>query len=312
VVAAGFAAALAAAEASDAPTAGSDALCGTGPLEILLTNDDGYEATGIRALRTQLGRAGHRVLLVAPDRNASGSSLGFTRGEVRVTRDPSDPNVVGVAATPATAVVLGVTALYPAGRRPDLIVSGINDGANSGATIGISGTVGAALSGTLLLDPPVPGFAVSAERVPTSESSHHTADGRQGKTADTNAAAARADAIAAHFVRLLAASRTWFCESGRVVRRQSILNVNYPALAPGEWRGTVVARHDLRRDLRIEFEATGDGAFAGRWRHNKTPAMQDADRDWLERGYVTVSPLAADLNDESAPRDSLDKRLKGL
>jgi 5'-nucleotidase len=254
--------------------------------------------------------------------------MSFTRNEVRVTRDPSDPNVVGVAATPATAVVLGVTALYPAGRRPDLIISGINDGANPGATIGVSGTVGAALAGSLLLDPPVPGCAVSAERTQASEPDRSAAGARLDGSVDADAAktradantahqtdagvAQRADAIAAHFVRLLAASRTWFCEAGRVARHQSILNVNYPALAPREWRGTVVARHDLRRDLRIEFEATGDGTFTGRWRQGETPAARDTDRDWLRRGHVTVTPLAADLNDESAPRDALGKRLEGL
>src|SRR5512139_1328616 len=101
--------------AADAP------LCGSGPLEILLTNDDGFEAPGIRALHSALRSAGHRVRLVAPAANASGTSSSFTWGRVTVTRSDSDEDVFGVAGTPATAVVLGATALYPPGVRPDLV-----------------------------------------------------------------------------------------------------------------------------------------------------------------------------------------------
>ena len=67
--------------------------------------------------------------------------------------------------SPATAVVLAATALYPAGRRPDLVVSGINHGTNAGSLLALSGTMGAALAATMLLDPPVPGIAVNAERL---------------------------------------------------------------------------------------------------------------------------------------------------
>ncbi len=57
-----------------------DALCGSGPLEILLTNDDGFDSAGIRALAAGLAAAGHRVTLAAPARNASGSSMGLHLG----------------------------------------------------------------------------------------------------------------------------------------------------------------------------------------------------------------------------------------
>jgi 5'-nucleotidase len=106
----------------------SPAICGSGPLEILLTNDDGYQAPGILALYDSLREAGHHVRLAAPTMNASGSSVSFTWSAVTVVRDPADPDTFGVAATPATAVVLAATALYPPGRGPDLVVSGINDG----------------------------------------------------------------------------------------------------------------------------------------------------------------------------------------
>ena len=160
---------LAADASTSAAKSESPAICGAGPLEILLTNDDGYQAPGIRALYDALREAGHHVRLAAPATNASGSSVSFTWSTVSVVRDPADPNVLGVAATPATAAVLGATALYPPGRGPDLVISGINDGENTGSLLAISGTVGAALAGTMLLDPPVPGIAVNAERMGTPD-----------------------------------------------------------------------------------------------------------------------------------------------
>ena len=75
-----------------ATLAGIAALCGTGPLDILLTNDDGAEAAGIRALRAQLTAAGHRVTLVAPDHNASGTAISAVttaRNRVFQSRGPT-------------------------------------------------------------------------------------------------------------------------------------------------------------------------------------------------------------------------------
>ena len=80
-----------------------------------------------------------------------------------VTRDPSDPNVFAAGGTPATAVTLGATALHVPDARPDLVVSGINNGADVGSQLILSGTVGAALAGAILVDPPIPGLAISAE-----------------------------------------------------------------------------------------------------------------------------------------------------
>lgn len=290
----------------------SDPLCGTGPLEILLTNDDGFEAVGIRTLADALAQAGHRVTLAAPAGNASGSSMSFTWGEIRVREVSTSPAVFAVDASPATAVVLAATALYPAGRRPDLVVSGINNGPNDGALLVLSGTVGAALAGTLLLDPPVPGMSVNVGRLNPAEP--WDSDAHRGQFA----------AAAAHFTRLLGASRGWFCEDGRVARPRSVLNVNYPALPPGQWRGTVVSGQDTASDLHVTFEAQGEskgeaegGArYAARLVRSEPPAARGSDRDGLTRGYVTVTPIGAALADTQAPTiastRSLARRLRDL
>ena len=289
--------ALCHAAAAPAQATAEAPLCGTGPLEILLTNDDGFEAPGIRALHAALRAAGHRVRLVAPAANASGSSSSFTWGRVTVTRNESDADVFGVAGTPATAVVLGATALYPPGVRPDLVVSGINDGTNTGSVLALSGTVGGALAGTMLLDPPVPGFAVNAERPATPEA--RSALPQQ-----------HLEQVAAHFTRLLDSARGWFCERGRVVRATTALNVNYPARAVATVGGVRVATQGRTTDLHLVFEPVGDGVYDSK--RKPGPAARDArdsDNVLLAAGYVTVTPVSAVLGERDVPLRSLERRL---
>lgn len=287
-----------AAAGSLATAAGIAALCGTGPLDILLTNDDGAGAVGIRALQAQLAAAGHRVTLVAPDHNASGTAMSFDWGPVRVTRDPDDPSVFAVSGSPATAVALGASTLFPPGRRPDLVVSGINHGPNKGSLLVLSGTVGAALAGTLLLDPPVPGFAVNAERLHPDE------------PVDSPGNRVQFTAVGAHFARLVAETRGWFCEDGRVARDRAVLNVNYPARPVAEMRGTVVARQDSATDLRVTFTATGPDEFRADARRTSVAAERNSDLHWLDLGYVTVTPVSGAIDAEPGANQDLKRWLR--
>lgn len=234
-------------------------------------------------------------MLVAPDRNASGSAMSFTWGTIRVTREPSDPGSVSVGGTPATAVVLGATALYPPGRRPDLVISGINHGSNSGALLALSGTVGAALAGTVLLDPPIPGFAVSAARAVAAE------------PIDSAGNRAQIDAVARDATNLIAAHRNWFCEDGRVVRPGAVLNVNYPGLPISQLKGTRITRQGSASDLRILFEQTAAGEYTARTRQVEAIDDRDSDNYWLAAGYVTITPLGAELAYDAA-RDAPSQR----
>jgi 5'-nucleotidase len=295
-------AASASAQAVSAPgnDPGRDALCGDGPLDILLTNDDGVTAAGVRALRAQLAAAGHRVTLAAPDHNASGTSVSFTWGEVPVTPDPDDPSVFAVGASPATSVVIAANVLYPSGTRPDLVISGINHGPNSGALLMLSGTLGAALAGTVLLDPPVPGFAVSAERLHPAE------------PMDSPANRAQLEAVAVHFSHLVSATRGWFCERGRVVRARTVLNVNYPAVEVASLRGTVVARQSSATGLSVDVVPAGESRYRARTEHRPADGEADSDLQRLLRGYATVTPVNARLGADEAPGRKLRQRLRRL
>ncbi len=111
-------------------------------MKILLTNDDGYEAEGIRILFDRLQKYGD-VTLVAPHNHMSGASVSRVSWyDTKVQFH--EANIYSVAGTPADAVHF---ALYGLNMQPDLIVSGINDGHNLGHDTVYSGTVGAAMEG---------------------------------------------------------------------------------------------------------------------------------------------------------------------
>ena len=127
------------------------------PLNILLTNDDGYLAPGIQALRAALLEAGHNVSLIAPATNQSGSSTSISSQGVAYTSHGNQ--VWSVTGRPADAVRLGIGHILQ-DNPPDLVVSGINFGQNVGQDVIISGTVGAAVTAVQL---GFPAIAVSAE-----------------------------------------------------------------------------------------------------------------------------------------------------
>ena len=125
-----------------------------GSPRILVSNDDGIHSAGLAALVESLGAVGD-VVVVAPDREQSACSHALTlHRPLRI--DDAGPNRYAVDGTPTDCVNLAVNAILP--EKPTLLVSGINRGANLGDDVTYSGTVSAAMEGTLL---GVPSIAMS-------------------------------------------------------------------------------------------------------------------------------------------------------
>jgi len=124
---------------------------------ILLVNDDGYFSNGILTLYEVLKKYYRTVKVVAPDRNLSGAghSLTFTK-PLRIRQVDEDIYTV-IEGTPADCVHLGVGVIFE-GKKPSVVVSGINEGPNLGEDITYSGTVAGAMEGTIL---GIPSIAVS-------------------------------------------------------------------------------------------------------------------------------------------------------
>ncbi|MEM7365797.1 MAG: 5'/3'-nucleotidase SurE [Pseudomonadota bacterium] len=118
---------------------------------VLVTNDDGVTSPGIAALARALATVGHDVVVVAPDHDASGTgaSLGRIASDTAIAVTPSsisgfNGDVFGLAGPPAMCVVVAANGAF--GEPPELVVSGINAGLNTGRSTLHSGTVGAALA----------------------------------------------------------------------------------------------------------------------------------------------------------------------
>jgi 5'-nucleotidase len=143
---------------------------------VLLTNDDGYQAAGLRALAAELKEFAD-VNIVAPSWERSGAAQSLTLRQPIVCHKITD-NEWAIDGTPADCVIVGLHKLLP--EKPDLVISGINHGANLGENVYYSGTVGAAREAVIHH---VPGLAVSlcSKRVdsnfaPTSRLARQTAE----------------------------------------------------------------------------------------------------------------------------------------
>lgn len=128
---------------------------------ILVTNDDGYLAPGVRALIRMLTPFG-RVIAACPDSPRSAQSMAITvNSPLRINRDDkfTDAELYMINGTPVDCVKLAMSAIVP--RRPDIIVSGINHGSNSAVNVIYSGTMGAVFEGCAFGIPSV-GFSLTS------------------------------------------------------------------------------------------------------------------------------------------------------
>ena len=249
-------------------------------MRILISNDDGYRARGIHALREALTGLGD-LTIVAPDRNRSGASNSLTL-EMPLRVEQADADVYFVqGGTPTDCVHLAISGLFP--FEPDMVVSGVNDGSNLGDDVLYSGTVAAATEGRFLGKPAV---AVSL----------HT-DGLRGD-------AVRHFATGAHFGRVIV-ERLMATPLVLAMGRATILNVNVPNLPLEQVQGIQVTRLGNRHRSEDVIRAEDPRGRPVYW-VGPAGASQDAgpgtDFDAVANGYVSVTPLTVDLTD----RDALD------
>lgn len=239
-------------------------------MKILVSNDDGYRAEGLAALQEALAALG-QVTVVAPDRNRSGASNSLTlEAPLRATRYEESGWFVN--GTPTDCVHMAVSGFFD--HEHDLVVSGVNHGANLGDDVLYSGTVAAAIEGRFL---GLPAIAVSLCLEPGSPRNF--------------AAAAR---IAADLVRRLASGPP----PGAM-----ILNVNVPDLPDDQLRGVRVTRLGNRHRSEPIVRARDPRGVEVYW-IGSAGAGQDAgpgtDFHAVSSGFVSVTPLQIDLTRHAA------------
>ena len=250
-------------------------------MRILLSNDDGCRAEGLRTLAEAL-KAFAAVTVVAPDRNRSGASNSLTLdAPLRLHHDA--PGVICVDGTPTDCVHLAITGLLD--ESPDMVVSGINSGANLGDDVLYSGTVAAAMEGRFLGFPAVAVSLVMDSAVPK------------------------------HF----ATAARFTCDLVQRLRSHplpadTILNVNVPDLAWGDITGIEATRLGHRHRSEAVLRAEDPRGRPMYW-IGPPGAEQDAgpgtDFNAVNRRCISVTPIQIDLTRYTA-LDNLSQWLQGM
>jgi 5'-nucleotidase len=246
-------------------------------MNILLTNDDGIDAQGVRTLARYLG-ARARVWVCAPKSQQSGTGHGITVRESLTLRDEAIDGALqawSVEGKPADCVKLALISLLP--EPVDLVVSGINAGTNLGTDTLYSGTVAGAMEGALYN---LPAIALSL-------------DTGGGGAADYEWAAQIGVALCVDW------------EAGALpIKPMSVLNVNIPNQPAGETRGFKavhlgVPQYSDRYVLIEEARAFKRYRLEG----ERLPSRESdcgLDTVALEEGYITLTPLSAHMTDRAA------------
>jgi 5'-nucleotidase len=238
------------------------------PRTLFITNDDGYDATGIQLLCEALSGLGE-IFVAAPAHEQSASSHSLTVRK-RIGTFKVKEGHYKIDGTPTDSVLLGIQGLL--GRKPDLLVSGINHGPNMGEDVTYSGTVAAAIEGTMF---GVPSLAIS------SLQRHITSAEAVGRIARVVVEAA---------LRL-------------GVPDGSLLNVNIPDPEVSPIKGVRMTKLGSRaydNPLVPEEGSTGEVYYTIGGEDPIWKADDGTDISAVRMGYVSVTPLQLDLTDYKA------------
>jgi len=245
-------------------------------MRILLTNDDGVNATGLKVLEAIARTFTDDIWIVAPSEEQSGAGHSLTLTVPVRLRKLAERRFC-VTGTPTDAVMMGLAHIMK-DTKPDLILSGVNRGANLGEDVTYSGTVSAAMEGALA---GIPSIALSQS---------YEKEG-MGDTVPFAAAEAWARRVLEPLLAAPFAART-------------LVNVNFPALAPDAVKGIRVVRQGLRDYGRLRIVQRTDTRGYDYYWFGLRPVVHtpghETDLEAIADGYVTVTPLHMDLTHEDS------------
>ncbi len=240
-------------------------------MRILLTNDDGIYAPGLTVLETIARTLSDDIWIVAPHEEQSGAGHSLTLSRPVRLRKHEDRRF-SVSGTPTDAVMMAL-GVVEGGLKPDLILSGVNRGANLAEDVTYSGTVSAAMEGTLA------GYrSIALSQVYAREG--------MGDTVPFAAAEKWGEKVLRPLLDVTMPPRT-------------LINVNFPALAPEAVNGVKVVEqgfHDYGR-ARI-VKGTDPRGYPYYWfglGHVAHVPGHDTDLEAIDQGFITVTPLHLDL-----------------
>lgn len=232
-------------------------------MRILLSNDDGYFAPGLEALAAALAGLGE-IVVVAPEQNCSGASNSLTLSRPLLLRKASS-GFHFVNGTPTDCVHLAVTGMLD--QLPDIIVSGINHGANMGDDTIYSGTVAAATEGYLL---GIPSIAIS---LTSFEGNNFPTAGRIARE------------LVERFIR-------------NPIKEPVLLNVNVPDIPYADLKGMEITRLGRRHKAEPVVKMISPRNETVYWIGAAGAAADSGpgtDFNAVERGFASITPLQIDL-----------------
>lgn len=244
-------------------------------MRILLTNDDGYHAPGFAVLEAIARQLSDDIWVCAPAEEQSGAGHSLTLSRPVRVRQHGERRW-SCTGTPTDSVMIAIGKLMP--ERPDLILSGVNRGANLGDDVTYSGTVSAAIEGALAGIP-----AVALSQVYAREG--------MGDTVPFEAAEAWGAKVLAPLLATPMAPRT-------------MVNINFPAIPAAEVKGIRVVRqgfHDYNRGSIVE--GTDPRGYTYYWfgLHGIEHSLgHDSDLEAIDDGYIAVTPLQLDLTHDAS------------
>ena len=250
-------------------------------LKLLISNDDGVFALGVRTLANTLAKAGHQVTVVCPDRERSATGHGLTlhrpiRAEIVDSIFHPQVTAWSCSGTPSDCVKFALSAVLD--TRPDFVLSGINQGSNLGTDILYSGTVSAAMEGSI---EGITSIAISLASFTSKEFQ-----------------------TAANFANSLITRL-----ANKPLVEATLLNVNVPSVKPEEIAGVALTRQGLRRyieNFQKRFDPRGKSYYwlAGEVikeieqpEHLHLSFEIPTDVQAISANYITITPLQYNLTD---------------
>ncbi|MCD6599694.1 MAG: 5'/3'-nucleotidase SurE [Dehalococcoidia bacterium] len=250
-------------------------------MKILVTNDDGIDALGLQVLARSLQKAG-QVIVIAPKQEQSGVGTSISLHQSikinKLSHWGEGIEAYSVEGTPSDSVIIAIQSLFP--EEINLVVSGINRGANMGHDVFVSGTVGAALQGYL--------HGISSIAISMNAYSNLNFD-----------AAAKLASLLAIKIR------------DGVLCQEILLNINLPDLPPGDIAGIEITRLSKQNYCdRVEKDTDNVDAHYHIMRNNKSPSPHDdpkADFYALQQNKISITSLP-----DSSVNNSIQHSLKQL
>ncbi len=260
-------------------------------MRVLITNDDGIESRGIKALTDIVKKYSDDIWVVSTEDGNSGMSHAITMQHpifIDTIKEEKQLHIYRTSGTPVDCVKVAVDYLMDDGKLPDMILSGINHGSNTNASVLYSGTIGAATEGAFYQIPSI-GF---------SHIDHNP-------NADITAAIHYTDEILRKVLAMPKEKQKGLC-----------LNVNIPDLPLDKIKGIKFARQDQgcwredfirREDPRGRRYLWMKGKF-----YSREVNATDTDDYLISKGYVTIVPVKVDMTDFERLKDLQNAQLNNL